>query len=153
MKHPHYDKIVAKAANMDLVVFTRQGSKWNALNEFPAWNEDYEYFLCQPKHKEACLHWLNGGKVQVKNETYLDWVDCGSHDDDPQWYKDVWMMRELNEYRIKPRKEKRWIAYRKGFGDCAPRTFDSVESAKFWVNHNSEASEDYWAFAEIEVEV
>ena len=58
---------------------------------------------------------------------------------------------ELLKMRIKPRKEKRWIAVCKG--ECAPRNFETIDSAKFWIDKNASMNSDYWQFIEIEMEV
>ena len=67
--HKHYEMIVAKAANMDLTVFHKSiTGEWlidtdsNKVMVFE--NDSTEYFLCLPQHKEACLHWLNGGEIE-----------------------------------------------------------------------------------------
>ncbi|AUR87927.1 hypothetical protein NVP1106O_04 [Vibrio phage 1.106.O._10N.286.51.F7] len=68
MRHKHYDMIVAKAENMELVVFYKLPCEewWQPDSECEALPDEVEidYFLCLPKHKEACLHWLNGGDVE-----------------------------------------------------------------------------------------
>lgn len=116
MKHRHYDMIVAKAANMDLVVFCQGNGKWVEVTcDFSqiAWWEDNKYFLCLPQHKEACLDWLNGNDVEYR------------HKDDESWFElsdsHCWCWSRYNntmnsnlEFRIKPKKEKRWLAYGKG---------------------------------------
>ncbi|AUR84073.1 hypothetical protein NVP1047O_59 [Vibrio phage 1.047.O._10N.286.55.F2] len=111
MKHKHYDKIVAKAANTELAVFYRyENYEWEeAASEMLVWDVKAEHFLCLPKHKEACLHWLNGGELNIDNgkglgigsytlsiENNLPLCDFISH---PEY-----------TFIIKPKKEKRWIA-------------------------------------------
>ena len=65
MKHKHYDMIVALAENMNLATFCKGklGKEWIDLGGegLPCFIPDNHYFLCLPQHKEACLHWLNGG--------------------------------------------------------------------------------------------
>lgn len=116
MKHKHYDMIVAKAANMDLVVFANSGDgEWFEMNkeEFPIIS-DFEFFLCLLKHKEPCLHWLNGGDVQ-NNISYPimqdGWVPFCSfeHRSCEPWSVSCNFMRKESNFRIKPKKEKRWI--------------------------------------------
>ena len=149
MKHKHYDMIVAKAANMDLVVLNK-----NAVDE---WIEQeytetdvkfsetgFGYFLCLPQHKEPCLHWLNGGEVQdfFKGE----WADCGGAFD---WSCDHMMMDDEAKYRIKPKKEKRWIAYNPRQKRTNILTFDTRESIKD--HYIGEPNADF-QFIEIEVD-
>lgn len=122
MKHKHYDMIMAKAANMDLVVFCRDTSseshKWDEYVSvgfegeipecaIPAFEYGYEYFMCLPQHKEACLHWLNGGIIQDNYEGKFE--DCGKYSEAESWNVCHIMMDDDAEYRIKPRKEKRWV--------------------------------------------
>jgi hypothetical protein len=71
-----------------------------------------DFFLCLPQHKEACLHWLNGGDVQDYYED--EWTPVNSSDGKPSWSIHHAFMDEEAEYRIKPKKEKRWIVYRNG---------------------------------------
>ncbi|AUS01495.1 hypothetical protein NVP1286O_04 [Vibrio phage 1.286.O._10N.286.55.C4] len=112
MKHKHYDMIVAKAANMELVVFYKLPCEewWQLDSECEALPGEVEidYFLCLPRHKEACLHWLNGGDVErltahqgfLKVGYGLAWSAC--HE----------FMNEELKFRVKPKKEKRLIVYR-----------------------------------------
>lgn len=111
MKHKHYDMIVAKAANMGLVVFskTKNSEKWeeSSLVAFIV-NENFDFFLCLPQHKEACLHWLNGGEVQYSlNGT--DWFDKDSFGINKERMDIEYFNSATHSMRIKPRKEKRWI--------------------------------------------
>lgn len=118
MKHKHYEMIVAKAANMDLVIFAREGDRgdglWHELMCMPRWGDE-NYFLCLPQHADACLHWLNGGDVQGEdpnNKGVFD--DYAPHKDRIHWSSTAWYMREDKLVRIKPKREKRWIVYRNG---------------------------------------
>ncbi|AUR96193.1 hypothetical protein NVP1216O_65 [Vibrio phage 1.216.O._10N.222.55.C12] len=118
MKHVHYDKIVAKAANMDLVVFSycNLDMKWSEDKpsqpgvEFIDSNNT-DYFLCLPQHKEACLHWLNGGESQYLSNGMKEWINFG---DSIGWSDTHLFMTNECELRIKPKKEKRLIVYRNG---------------------------------------
>jgi len=128
MKHKYYEIIVAKANNMDLVLLYRADTSelWRRTisdKAFPI-NDTSEYYLCHPKHAEACLHWLNGGEVQ-----YIfvdDWVDV-------RGIACLWsscygvFTRGDREIRIKPKKEKRWVVYRTDGAVLGP--FDSYEMA------------------------
>lgn len=112
MKHPHYDMIVAKAANMDLVRFANFHVEWviqsDCVQESTQFNKDIEYFLCLPQHKDACLHWLNGGDVQIERATN-DRLIVDSYENSAlkKWTYTQGFMQESNLFRIKPRKEKR----------------------------------------------
>lgn len=108
MKHKHYEMIVAKAANMDLVLFNKSENQdgWSVSHEtcLPVFST-CDYFLCLPQHKEACLHWLNGGEVQLVSPEFSEFP-CGYE----EWLpSSVWMDKDYT-FRIKPKKEKRWIA-------------------------------------------
>ena len=75
-KHKHYEMIVAKAADTELVVFFKCDTGWyfDDTSETIKFHSDTDYFLCLPQHKEYCLHWLNGGEVQ---DLYDDeWTYC-----------------------------------------------------------------------------
>ena len=152
MKHVHFEKIVAKAANMELVVLAKS-LKWHEVDD-----EDYlffsqhdDYFLCLPQHKEACLHWLNGGDVQVRDfvtSPFLDITDWGK-----EWLPNgCGFMVESWVIRIKPKKEKRWIAVNSD-GYVMPIHTDSVESAKAHANHDESRLTANVQYIEIEVEV
>ena len=158
MKHKHYDMIVAKAANMDLVVFVKtcDNGAWYEKGDNSAcqWWEDSDYFLCLPQHKESCLHWLNGGKSQVEytKASYPYWCDIDS--DEHKWSDGHIFMDELLNIRIKPKKEKRWIAYHNdGFmfsyvGDSESDITDRVQEHEL-----SDYVASAWQYKEIEVEV
>ena len=155
MKHVHYDKVVAKAANMDLVVFSY-------CNLHIVWSEDVpsqpsvefidssntDYFLCLPQNKEACLHWLNGGEVQYRPkkktssefEYYWDQMpDC----EDFEWRLGCIWMCDLDDIRIKPKKVKRWIVYKS----------DNVYGAYLSPEHIGDKLKQNGQLIEIEVEV
>lgn len=104
--HKHYEMIVTKAANMDLVLFrkTPTGESWEECRYdwMPTDLQD-KYFLCLPRHKETCLHWLNGGEVFAQkgdiNQRLQPIVNFGSG------LKSYWLNSDYI-IRIKPRKEK-----------------------------------------------
>lgn len=149
MKHRHYDMICAKAGNMDLVVFAKASTGWRKFTgDFPDFGLD-EYFLCLPQHKEACLHWLNGGVCQIMIEDNLLAMAVSKHELG-DWSRGlIWMGNQ--DIRIKPRKEKRWIGVKKG--ECTPRNFETRDDAVFWINSNAQSSSDYWQLIEIEIEI
>lgn len=117
--HKHYEMIVAKAENMDLVTFVKFGNEWmvsepNETGVILTFDDRYDYFLCLPQHKEACLHWLNGGEAQIEyiHASYPVWNFIDN--DATEWSAGHVFMDEKLNIRIKPRKEKRWIAKIKG---------------------------------------
>lgn len=116
MKHEHYDMIVAKAENTELVQFIRIGGDWSEFTQSNfRFNRENDYFLCLPQHKEACLHWLNGGGVQDNFEG--EWSDCPflsqtiNTDSENSLVFSVhhMFMNEEFHFRIAPKKEKRWV--------------------------------------------
>lgn len=167
MKHKHYEMIVAKAANMELVVLYKDNEGWfpcaeSAKPYFPDFECADDYFICLPQHKEACLHWLNGGDVQ------LDHFDepmpnsgvksnCHSIDFDEDvsslpWKLNHPFMDEAQEIRIKPKKEKRWIAVDPSTSQCT-RHYSTKESCFNSEFAGCEGNASGWQFIEIEVEV
>lgn len=111
MKHKHYNMIVAKATNMELVLFYQPPNRQDLWveaedDELPTL-DNYNYFLCLPQHKEVCLAWLGGGELQqyVGNQ----WLGFESRDECPDWLKDKDFMDCKCKLRVKPRKEKRWV--------------------------------------------
>ena len=154
--HKHASMIKAKADNMELVVFVKDDLsgelKWRQMvNSFPI-SVNHDYFLCLPQHNEndQCLHWFNGGDVEFRRDGE-DWQDeCEEYHG---WTDYCGMMNNDVEFRIKPRKEKRWIGY------CASRnlTFpDPQKSRNSAVNYaliHYSCAESEWQFLEIEVEV
>ncbi len=169
MKNKHYDMIVAKAENMDLVVFVKSeetesggllvGSvthtEWSETGErgdqMPCFHSDLDYFLCLPQHKEVCLHWLNGGKLMIDNGKGLG---EGRYTMDIRRNNPLADFIEHPEYtfRIKPMTEKIWVAYHKnGFmfnevGGSVSDIDDRVKSHEL-----SDFAESDWQYKEIEV--
>lgn len=147
MKHKHYEMIVAKAENMELVVFEKSKlSGWVLLERHLIPDSDAcEYFLCLPQHKEACFHWLNGGDVQVDICGWSGVVAFDGH----VWSPNVCFMSNVNAVRIKPKKEKRWI----GFHKCGltKKSYETKEEAM--MDEKVHKPSNHWQFIEIEVEV
>lgn len=153
-KHKWHDMIVAKAANMHLVTLIKFGDEWmvSAPHETGAiltFDDRYEYFLCIPKHKEACLHWLNGGEIQNKDNK--GFYDC-TLDVATKFDANCIFMNVNNEIRIKPKKEKRWIAVDATTGQCTRHysTKDGCFNSEF---SGCAGNASGWQFIEIEVEV
>lgn len=152
MKHKHYEMIVVKAANMDLVVFQTDDDlkEWYVLDRFPMWGESTNYFLCLPQHKDACLHWLNGGKAEALHEDFglMELADSEAI----EWGVKSVFMKDSIEIRIKPKKEKRWIAVNSD-GYVMPVHCGNIESARQHASHIDSRLTENIQFIEIEVEV
>ena len=153
MKHKHYEMIVAKAKNMELVVFEKSKlNGWVLLERHLIPDSDAcDYFLCLPQHKEACLHWLNGGDVQVQDFPTNDFNDY--LDEKYEWSLESWWMSEQCNVRIKPKKEKRWIGYCANTNQTFPHPQNSKELAGDYAAINYRYNMSDWQFIEIEVEV
>ncbi len=154
MKHKHYDMIVAKAANMELVVFAKLDGAWyqptNSDLQFFDNGHD-KYFLCLPQHKEACLHWLNGGKVESLHKDYepMELAESGVI----EWGVKSTFMKNSIEIRIAPKKEKRWIGYCASRNQTIPHPQDSEQLAMDYTALHYSYHVNEWRFIEIEVEV
>lgn len=132
-KHKHVEMICAKADNMDLISFFKNNAgEWikKGIQSNTLFNVGYKYFLCLPKHEEACLHWLNGGVVQFESVGDYDWADikrigaCA-------WSESTVFMSYGYNTRIKPKKVKRWVIYNKDLGYFTPNgTFLTEEDAR-----------------------
>ncbi|MEL7477267.1 MAG: hypothetical protein AAGJ17_00030 [Pseudomonadota bacterium] len=151
-KHKHYEIGVAKLANTKLVVFIKDGSDWffDDTSESYNFRSDVEYFLCLPQHKEACLHWLNGGETEFEDDDG-EWVSCS--DWSKKWRQSICgFMQDDNVIRIKPKKVKRWIGV---YGADTTRIFSSKENCKNYVENDAfykNCAPENWQFIEIEVE-
>ena len=112
-RHENADMICAKANNMNLVVLAKS-LKWHKVDseDLQFFNQHEEYFLCLPQHNEngQMLHWLNGGHETLEcTSPHTDGFEqCYSLG---KWISDGGYMRSDCEYRIKPKKEKRWIVW------------------------------------------
>lgn len=154
--HKHAAMIKAKVDNMDLTVLCSEDGEWRYGNFQDLCDLDaLDCFLCLPQHKEACLHWLNGGSVE-----FLDvggdwhWYGCS------KWSASGirWMSKDAT-IRIKPRKEKRWLGVFQErcevngnlFWKNTERSYESVDELKRRVCAPN--GFDGWQFFEIEVEV
>ncbi|CAL9964262.1 hypothetical protein VPH219E481_0086 [Vibrio phage 219E48-1] len=160
MKHKHYDMIVAKAANMELETFIKEGGEWRLMNNAIPISESFDYFLCLPQHKEFCLHWLNGGDVQDFFEE--EWSDCASlahatevgGDNTLEFSMHHMFMNEEFNFRIAPKKEKRWIAFNSKALMTTRDTYTTGVECEDALNEVGEIYENHpWQFIEIEVEV
>ena len=152
MKHKHHAMIVAKAENMELVVFAENintGEWWECSLDFP-FNSQQRFFLCLPQHNEngQCLHWLNGGDVEF--EHCGKWHSCS--DWSKGWHPASGFACTSNTIRIKPKKEKRWIAVDASTSQCT-RHYSTKESCFNSEFAGCEGNANGWQFIEIEVEV
>ncbi|AUR98843.1 hypothetical protein NVP1256O_04 [Vibrio phage 1.256.O._10N.286.45.F8] len=69
MKSKYAELFTAKLNDMDLVLFEKHKDwdEWALTGDSDRYfmvSDNFEYFLCLPQHKEACLHWLNGGDAE-----------------------------------------------------------------------------------------
>lgn len=163
MKHKHYDMIVAKAANMEFVVFvkheeTESGgllssavthTEWSEAgypgDQMPCFHSELDYFLCLPQHKEACLHWLNGGEALIldfPDDEIERVLESGAYSG---WHYASVFMSESVKTRIKPKKEKRWIAVNMSRGVYCELFESKVEATEAYPHADQ--------FIEIEIEV
>jgi hypothetical protein len=157
MKHKHYDLICTKAASMSLVVFCKikDETGWIELElgKMPEFKYENEYFLCYSQHKASCLHWLNGGDVQVSTTGNPNiYEDFKGFDVYGEWSKGTIFMDEYLYIRIKPKKVKRWIGVNSS-GYATPMTFISEDECDSYVAVSYPPSSSVmWQFIEIEVE-
>ncbi len=160
MKHVHYDKVVAKAANMDLVVLSKSntginGDKWSEVPNSRAFPScEYEdYFLCLPQHKEICLRFLNGETIQVGGNKDNSWNDAWDNEAfSREWSEFSVFMDGSFEIRIKPKKVKRWIAVDLSTTQCT-RHYSTKESCFNSEFSGCDGNSSGWQFIEIEVEI
>lgn len=156
MKHKHCDKIVAKVSDMNLVVFYKLPNEewWQSESESRTLpdEDDIEYFLCLPQHKDVCLPWLNGDKAQQSPASDACWVSSACAID-VTWMPWTSFMKDDLKFRIKPKKEKRWIGVFRD-GDLLRNTELSYKT-KEQVMGDAHAPRGFagWQFIEIEVEV
>ena len=131
-KHKHAEMIKAKADNMDLVVFCENINNkewWECRADFP-FNNHQNFFLCLPKHKDTCLYWLNGGEIEYKSKEY--WRSSKSWPDYvvSEFGAINYFTSEYSEVRVKPKKEKRWIALMTDKRLCSNVLFESLNEAQ-----------------------
>ena len=148
MKHKHYEMIVAKVANMNLETFIKQDDRWRLMNNAIPIAEEYDYFLCLPQHKLACLHWLNGGELNIDNGKGLG-VGRYTLSIENNFPLSDFVNHHEYTFIIKPKKEKRWIAYSTNQKRLGCLSFDSEQEARAHYIHEVEEPQ----FIEIEVEV
>jgi hypothetical protein len=67
MSHVHYKHIKRWIEDTSRVILVEKtNSSWDVSKRqtFPFWYEECKYLVVEAKHKDAALHWLNGGDVQ-----------------------------------------------------------------------------------------
>lgn len=87
MRHKNADMIKAKVDNVDLIVFSKAKNlgDWREVSLIALIvNDNFDFFLCLPQHKEACLHWLNGGDV-LYSEFQSSWEQYTLTPDFPKY--------------------------------------------------------------------
>lgn len=156
MKHKNYEMITAKAADMDLVVFYDADDCGWILSTFENLTqmEHCDFFLCLPQHKDACLHWLNGGEIQDYYNG--EWTKIKCHDGNPDWNEpDQLFMNEEFHLRIAPSKEKRIIGVNSNTGQTtsAYELDGGGNYAEDEIRLTKKGPTSEWQFIEIEIEV
>ena len=151
MRHKHYNMIVAKAKNTELVVFVKYNEAWQEVSSTDevscSFYSDCEYFLCLPKHAEAVLAKLNGTEWQFCKD--VDWIDSNFNQFNV-WSDCWWYMCDSYESRIKPKKEKRWIVLQY---DQDLKDWCTEDGTLYKTVEDAEDNRRYGQLAEIEVEV
>lgn len=112
--HRHADIMKAYADDLGLILFSNGpfGKKWHVVNrKWPSFNEGFKYFLCLPKHKEVCLHWLSGGDIQYRRGSSQEWDSYGPI---KTWTAGSVFMQDHVEIRIKRSKETRYAVIHNG---------------------------------------
>ncbi len=156
MKHAYAELFTAKLNDTSLVLFEKheEWKEWREVTKSDlafAVGGNFEYFLCLPQHKEACLHWLNGGKVESLHKDYepMELAESGAID----WGVKSTFMKDSIEIRIKPKKERRWIGVNSA-GFSTPMTFIGKDECDSYVSASYQSSSVVaWQFIEIEIEV
>lgn len=157
--HKYADLFKAKLDNVELVLFEkhRDWADWCECKTDTRYDgaiffvsDNFEYFLCLPKHKEACLHWLNGGEIQYRHGVTQEWDGYGPT---KTWTAGSIFMQEHVDIRIKPRKEKRWIGYFANTNQSIPHPKGTKNLAIEYVYAHYRYAISDWQFIEIEVEV
>lgn len=151
-KHRHYDMIVAKAANMELVVFLKCGDEWffNDTSESFNFLSHAEYFLCLPQYKEACLHWLDGGDIQYKHISDDEREIFHDYTYEKVWDRELVFMDSNFEIRIKPKKVKRWVGYNSDDKQTTNVTYSSSAECELALGDKGLLYQNHpWQFIEI----
>ncbi|PNG65003.1 hypothetical protein CRN61_17805 [Vibrio vulnificus] len=108
-KHRHYRLIEEKAKNLDLVIFVNDGKRCQET-DFSSMveHEDVDFFLCSQKHLDLVNCWIESGMptLQIRGKKHPVWVDFNP---DLSLGVGLDFMKEENEIRLKPRRQKRWV--------------------------------------------
>ena len=146
--HKHVEIITAKANNTDLVVFFRNDGKWRELPKgcFPLFHN--EYFLCLPKHKKECLHWLNGGECLVSYES-VNGVSgvVNAKNTLREWTPNSLFMNHKALIKIESKKEKCFIVVHNG------RVVDCLYKHDSEIRRSYGSKHDPFQIIEVEIEV
>jgi hypothetical protein len=129
----------------------RKDRDWIVFNN-PTWRDNSDYFICLPQHNKngQCLHWLNGGDIQWSDH-FHEWSDKHNYADDlesQEFFLGNAFMLDDNKFRIKPRKEKRWIGVNNTTQVTTTGLYLSLDDVM-----NATVRHHEWQFIEIEVEV
>ncbi|NUW71403.1 hypothetical protein HOP38_02615 [Vibrio mediterranei] len=151
MKHKHYEMIVAKAANMELVQFRNIDGEWiekDGDSKGVSFYADYQYYLCLGQYKKECLHWLNGGEVQMRRPG-REWLTLEKFERDPKWHTHCGFMKDEYGFRIKPVTKKRWIAVSRNSAQTSPlfnyeKEIKSAYKSESWQHIEIDVEGDYF---------
>lgn len=159
MKHEQSKILKAYADNKDLCILTLDAGKW--IHTSPKAIFDYpfsEFFACLPKHKNECLHWLNGGEVEIMEHKFkvhdAFFADYTIDKELQPWNESLEWMSSCHSFRIKPKKVKRWIGVYGIFS--TPMLFDSRDDCEEYVKSRATSGtlpESLSAVQYIEIEV
>ena len=154
MRHKNADMIIAKASDMSLVLIGKVGGRWIEIRDDALPIREQGFYLCHRKHKDPCLAWLKGSSVQCRYIAIATstW-NTTEPEDDPKWTKQSVFMCDHLEIRIKPKKEKRWIAIKGASNSVIDIAYKSKEELLSGVFSGGSANASGWQFIEIEVEV
>ena len=150
--HKHRDMMKAYAGDSSLcvLIYNEDDDKWIHTNPRAFFDYPYfEFFICLPKHKEACLHWLNGGLIECNSKLTEGWEVCFDYNK-YFWKPNCGMMREDANYRIKPKNVKRWVAFKWDNFYVLPRHYETKEGAE---KAAASSMMGEFQYKEIEVEV
>jgi hypothetical protein len=77
MEHIHKELINKWINDTDLVILEKSSKSWFVSDDqtTPEWKHNTQYYVVCEQHVRVCLHWLNGGNVQISSynsEQYFD---------------------------------------------------------------------------------
>ncbi|AUR94101.1 hypothetical protein NVP1191O_42 [Vibrio phage 1.191.O._10N.286.52.B4] len=144
MKHKNCEMLSGFSKHHNMVAISNDGLQWRALDI------ERDMFACIEKHQGAVIDWLDGTLLQVEDSKHEGlYRDIPPFNNSTEWDFSAWYMREDKNVRIKPKKEKRWIAYSTNQKRLGCLTFDTeVEARNNYIHEVDEPQ-----FIEIEVEI